>query len=216
MTKTYEPFVVREEDAVASFGDRDFINCGGQLLVPDADGDLYLEIIEPPCDDEAEGGDWKPSARWTIYRVVPEQFKLVEVDRQVYLVCVRYQSDWPHPAASYDEWFHQHLSSVADSEGSTMQDLRDEFCSDDPAERAQAYISLAGYFGWHELDHYPLHLTQHEVHQRYESSDCECELCQLLNRKTELAEQDELDEDELAELAELNQRIPELMKEGTT
>lgn len=178
----YKPYVCDPTKAIAKFGDVNFIDYGGQLLMPGAseDDQPYLEVIVEPCDDECEHGDFKPDAKWTVYRVEPEQLKVVEVDRRVYLVCKSYESpSWPHPVATYDEWFHHDLSSVADSMDFEMSELRAGFCSDDPIVRAQSYICLAGYHGWHEFDSYPLSLTMHEVHQRYGmSAECECPLCE--------------------------------------
>ncbi|NIT79624.1 MAG: hypothetical protein GWN58_33240 [Anaerolineae bacterium] len=209
----YKPFSVDVSRAAATFGDVDFINHGGQLLVPDADGDFYLEVIEPPTDDEARHGDWLPDAKWTVYRVTPERFQVVERDRQVYLVCAEWKPDWPGALSTRDEWFHEHLDNIAESMDMELAELRRWFCSVAGAERAMAYIAVAEHWGWCNFDHYPLKLTMHEVHERYEQvHDCTCERCTLLNRKTELAEKDDLDEDELAELAELNERIPAMLE----
>lgn len=187
-SERYVPYVCDPEKAIAAFGDVNFIEYGGQLLMPgvDANDEPYLEVVQQPCDDETKYGVWLPDARWTIYRVEPEQKKIVEKNRQVYLVCVRYADDWPRPASSYDEWFHKELEAVASCIGSSMQSIRDGICSDDPIERASAYIDMAAYWGWHEFDHYPLRLTQHEVHLRYGAVDeCECRDCEL-NREEEL------------------------------
>lgn len=176
----YAPYVCDPEKALAAFGDVDFIEYGGQLLMPgvDEDDEPYLEVVQEPCDDETKYGDWLPDARWTIYRVEPEQMKLVEKDRRIYLVCLRYEPDWPHPVSSYDEWFHKDLGDVASCIGSSMLNIRDRICSDDPIKRASAYIDMADYFGWYEFDQYPLSLTQHEVHTRYGAVDeCECTSC---------------------------------------
>lgn len=162
-----EGYVVPVHLALANFGDVNYLDYGGQLLMPGAeeDDEPYLEIIKPPCDDEAEHGDWKPE--WTIYQVEPEQLKLVEVERQVYLVCKECRSDCPPPVAECDQWFHKRLNEVATHIGTTMQSLRNALCSDDPKTRAAAYIDMASYLGWYEFDQYPRHLSRREVYARY-------------------------------------------------
>jgi len=155
----YKPFVVDVKNAEATFGDVNFIEHGGQLLVKDADGDPYLEVVVPP----EEGGP----ERWTIYRVTPERLQVVEWDRKLYLVDHPWLPDWPGSLESRDEWFHKHLEDVADQEGIELQELRRRFCSESGAERAMAYIAVAAVHGWHEFDQYPLRLTEFEVHTRY-------------------------------------------------
>lgn len=155
----YKPFVVDVENALATFGDVNFIDHGGQLLVRDADGDPYLEVIEPPNENERQV--------WTIYRVGVERFQTVEQDRQVYLVGEAWRPDWPGALSTRDEWFHKHLDSIADHEGVELQELRGWFCSEDPKDRARGYLAVAAVHGWVEFDQYPLELSEFEVHQRY-------------------------------------------------
>jgi len=141
------------QKALATFGDVDFINCGGQLLMPNSSGGdkPYLEIIEPPSDDETIDGYWTQESKWTIYRVEPE---------------------------TGDQWFDEHLSEVADCVDTSVAELQRLLRSDNAGERAQAYIYVAAVYGWYEFDQYPLVLTQHEVHKRYNmTEDCQCEQC---------------------------------------
>ena len=161
------------------FGDVNFIEYGGQILLPDHDGVPYLEVVVPPCDDEAKHGSWLPTAKWEVYRVEPERKKMVEVDRVIYLVCEAWAPDWTHPLPQYDEWFHEDLKDIASCVGRPMQEIRDDICSPDPVRRSAAYIDMAAYWGWYEFDQYPLSLTQHEVHERYGMvAECECADCE--------------------------------------
>jgi hypothetical protein len=176
----YKPYVVDTSKALDNFGDVNFLEHGGKLLLPGVgEGDApYLEVIDEPCDDEAQDGDWLPSAKWVIFRMEPEQLKTVEVNRTVYLVSGNHQDDWPHPASAYDTWFHKDLEDIAGSIGMPMQDLRDMFCSDNVTERCEAYIAVASHHGWINFDQYPLTLSQHEAHSRYGAlDDCQCEDC---------------------------------------
>jgi hypothetical protein len=94
---------------------------------------------------------------------------------------------------------------------SSLEELRRQLCSDDVELRAQAYITMAGHFGWFEFDQYPLRMKMHETYERYEAlSDCECALCELLNRKTELAQADDLCDEDLEELGQINAKLKEL------
>jgi len=83
----------------------------------------------------------KPRARWEIYRVV--------LDQEV---------------PSWGE-----LEAVAESAGQDPDDLREAFESDDPMERAWAYVTWAGHYGWVEFDQEPLSLTRLEVEKRYDT-----------------------------------------------
>jgi hypothetical protein len=174
---THKPYVVPVERAIHRFGDVDFLENRGQLLLPGADvGDEpYIEAILEPSEDTR----YTARARWTIYRVEPERKRLVITsENNAYLVPDGYNRSWPHPVPSYDEWFHKHLESVASYVDRDTHDLRMAFCSPDAVERAGAYIDLASHSGWHELDHYPLELTKHEAHERYgQLEDCECPVC---------------------------------------
>lgn len=82
-----------------------------------------------------------PRARWTVYRVV--------LDRGV--------PNWGE------------LEDVASSAGQDPDDLREWFDSDDPMERASAYMDWAGHYGWHEFDQDPLTLTRAETEKRYDA-----------------------------------------------
>jgi uncharacterized protein YukE len=146
-------------EVIQSFGDVDFVEYGGQLLVRDENGGLYLEAIEEPEEGEAE--------EWTIYRTDIDQLKKVPKGGKVFLVSSSYRSDWSHPVSSYDEWFSKHIDEVADTSGMDSKKLVKMFCSDDPVDRAEAYITLASHFGWYELDQYPLRLSRKEVEERY-------------------------------------------------
>jgi len=174
----YKPYVLDMSKVRHVGGDINFIEYGGTLLVPglEEDDEPHLEHIQEPYDDGPK--------EWTVYQVEPERKKLVEIDQTIYLVCIRYKQDWPHPVTSYNEWFHKDLESVASYVGVSFQDLRDNLCSEDPLKRAESYIDLAAYHGWHEFDHYPLRLSEHEVHERYnELEDCRCSLCEPLQEE---------------------------------
>ena len=82
----------------------------------------------------------EPGAHWTIYRVSLEK--------------------------GVPNWGS--LEDVARSADQDPEELTDAFESDEPMERAFAYVTWAGHYGWHEFDSYPLTLTRLEVEKRYD------------------------------------------------
>src|SRR5271154_3829715 len=87
-----------------------------------------------------------PEARWTIYRIA--------LDKGV-------------PEGS--------LKAVAKTAGQRPSDLKKAFESDDPMQRAWAYETWAGHYGWESFDEYPLILDKRSVEDRYDV-DLESEL----------------------------------------
>jgi len=64
-------------------------------------------------------------------------------------------------------WFADKLESVASFIGTDSLDLLNQFVSSDPVERAFAWRAIGDYFGWLNLDSYPLTLTKKEAKRRY-------------------------------------------------
>lgn len=120
----------------------------GDVNAPEYDGGWILktqhgyqvEYVAIPSDDDMKGGEYTSSARWTVYRV-----------------------DLDPGVPSWGD-----IKAVASSSGQSVKELRAAFKSDDPAQRAYAYETWAGHYGWHELDNYPLTLTRAEVEKRYD------------------------------------------------
>ena len=70
-----------------------------------------------------------------------------------------------HP--DHAAWFADDLQAVASCIGTDAADLINQFCSADPITRAQAWRAVGDYFGWDNLDSYPLTLTRREAARRY-------------------------------------------------
>jgi len=102
-------------------------------------GDYELEWVVVP--DEEWGFDAKAArkARWEVYRVT--------LDPEI--------PNWGN------------IQDVARSGGQDPTELAQAFVSPNPRDRAYAYMTWAGHYGWHEFDSYPLSLTLHEVEKRY-------------------------------------------------
>jgi hypothetical protein len=96
-----------------------------------------------PPSDDLDFAD--PHVRWTIYRL--------DLDPGV--------PSWGS------------LNDVARSAGQNPKELKRAFESDDPMQRAWAYETWAGHYGWHEFDSYPLTLTCIETSKRYDA-DLDC------------------------------------------
>lgn len=160
-------------NVVANLGDVNYIVHGGRLvLAPTEDNpNPTVEIIDPPPEGE-------PKTGWRIYWFDLEPLKIVEEDNTLFLVPASWDESWPHPLASYDEWFHKGLESVAEFMGTTAHELREGFCSDNLVARAVSWCAIGDFYGFENLDSDPLELGEHEVYARYGcQEDCECALC---------------------------------------
>lgn len=74
-------------------------------------------------------------------------------------------SDNPfHPR--HEVWFAKHLESLADTTDLSPEDLIREFTAGDVLDRAQAWQSVGNYFGFEELDQYPVDLSRQETADR--------------------------------------------------
>jgi hypothetical protein len=99
-------------------------------------GPVYVDktgVYPPELEyvEPPEGDFERPKARWTVYRV--------GLDKGV--------PDWGD------------LAAVATTTDQDPDELKAAFESDDPMERAYAYETWAGHYGWFELDSDPLTLT---------------------------------------------------------
>jgi hypothetical protein len=110
---------------------------------------------------------------WKVYRVLLDRCQVIRSEPdlfepgQAYLVPASYRPDWPHPVASYVEWFAEDLASVAECMGTARDELVTALCSEDGKERAWAYDCIYDYHGWENGDSYPSELTRDEVTEQY-------------------------------------------------
>ncbi len=163
-----------EWEFVANLGDATPLEHGGYFVFKDQTGVYGFEAERVELDEEA--------GTLEVHRVCLDQLKEVRVDNQLFLVTIRYAETWPHPLLSYEEWFVDSLKDVASTMGTTEEELRRMFCSEDGLERAEAYRCVYDHHGWANGDEYPLQLTYVEALQRYQEdalkpdgySDCEC------------------------------------------
>ena len=166
-------------------GDVDFLTYGGIRFCTKEETEFWIEVVQQPpgLDCGVEFGEGE--AKWTIYRCNLERFQVVEQDNHLYLVSCNWTSDWSHALPQYDEWFHKYLAPAAEHHGITLQELREQFCSEDPRARAAGLVTLGQYLereggwggSWENFDSYPLSLGEHEVYTRYAQQGCCCKVC---------------------------------------
>jgi len=141
-------------ELVGTVGDVDPLGYGGGFVFRDKTGvyDPEIEYVEPIGD----GGSRDDVQSVTVYRVVLEPHTFIDgvlSDNKF------------HP--EYPVWYAKDLQSICQTCDCDSGELIGQLCGDDPMERARAYMSIASYFGWGELDSYPLHLTPSEAEERY-------------------------------------------------
>ena len=137
---------------IANLGDVNPIDYGGYFVYVDTTGVYPPEaevLISPDSDDAPEG--------WTVYRFILDQCTFVDG--------VLSDNSF-HP--ELPAWWADELPRLAAYNGQTELRLVTDFCSDDPIARAWAYRSLGDYYGYHELDSYPLRFhSRDDVEARY-------------------------------------------------
>jgi len=133
---------------VAQLGDANPIDYGGYWVFIDTTGVYPPEAELYEANDNETGG--------TCYRWILEPCTYING----ILSDNKFHPD--HPV-----WFADKLQAICDSLDGTVEELIEHFTSDDPIKRALAWRSVADYFGPHELDSYPLTLTEKEAQKRY-------------------------------------------------
>lgn len=146
---------------VANLGDVNPIDYGGYFIYEDTTG-VYppeAEVLLEPNDDEEE--------KWIVYRFSLDRCKKFVLDDLVYLIPYEWDSSWRYSAHVYDEWFNNSIEDIANFVGYDVDDLRYLFCSESIIDRALAYRAVGDYWGYDNLDSYPLFLNRKEVEERY-------------------------------------------------
>lgn len=136
---------------IGQIGDASPLDCGGFWILQDETGNYpeEAEVLFLDNDDDE-------NTTYTVYRFI--------LDKCTYTNGILSDNEF-HP--DHPAWFADKIDSVADYADWRPEALIEAICSDDALLRAQAYQDLAGYFGYHEFDNYPLTLTTREAKQRY-------------------------------------------------
>lgn len=72
-----------------------------------------------------------------------------------------------HP--THAVWFNKHLDMLAEALGITLEEFVLGFLSDDPIQRARAWLEVVTNFGPYEFDPYPASYTKKEIKERYKN-----------------------------------------------
>jgi hypothetical protein len=123
-------------------------------------------VYEPEMEYAQELDD--EGTKFKVYRFSLERMKELWADGHPYLVPMSYDLSWKYPIHMYEEWFIKSLSKIAASVGRTVEELRNDLCSDDPKHLMWVYEAIGGYHGFDNLDSYPLALTADEIDARWD------------------------------------------------
>lgn len=146
MSKTEQP----KWKLAANLGDAHPIDYGGYFIFVDETGVYPPEaeyLIAPEADDQD----------WTVYRFILESCTW---DGHI-LSDNKFHPE--HPA-----WFADKLQGIADCAGMSRNDLIDAFTQGNACLRAEAWRAVGEYYGFDNLDSYPLTFKDRsEVEARY-------------------------------------------------
>lgn len=130
-----------------NLGDASPLEYGGQFVYEDRTGVYAPEMEVVEVDDDG---------RVTIYRFI--------LDRCTFVDGVLSDNKF-HP--DYPVWFCKSLPSLSAYCGIPVSEMVAAFCSDNILERARAYCDVGSYWGFDELDQYPLRMDPIEAQNRY-------------------------------------------------
>jgi hypothetical protein len=125
---------------IKRIGDVNPITYGGGVVVETENG-IFIEHVEGIDEDiEIE----EPQIEVKVYRV-----------------------EVVHPYEHFTGWA-MNWGEIARFIGSDARTLRNHIENGELDDWVHIYLSVASYWGWHELDGYPLTLTVEELEQRWE------------------------------------------------
>jgi hypothetical protein len=159
---------------IGTFGDVNPIRYGGGILYKD--GDSYRAVHFDPtdepdpddeCDEDDEDADCDGDGRLIV------EVRSFDVEDNVIT-----DLSW----LDNKDW-----DGIADSISIDADDLRELATDPDPRVRLQVYQSVAGYWGWDNLDHYPDRMRADELEKRY-GDDIEAAHAYQANRRRGAAE----------------------------
>jgi hypothetical protein len=140
MTTTKQP----TWELLAEIGDINPVEYGGMFLFKDTTN-VYDPEIENIVVDVVKVVNDEEQYQYSVYRT--------PITKCSYENGVLSDNKY-HP--DHEVWFAKDLSMVADYADTTAAKLISDLCSDTLTARAMAYALIGDYYGWHELDHYPL------------------------------------------------------------
>ena len=146
-----------------TLGDINPVDYGGGTVYQDTTGVYPAELEYVVVTEEKEG----EPVKWNVYRAVLDRLRYR--DGYLYNAAVEdgwgknhwFQSEEFHPS-NYNEWFASDLDALASFCGWHRETLIHFFCSENEQYRAFAYSIVADYWGWENLDSYPLQFDNRE------------------------------------------------------
>jgi hypothetical protein len=146
---------------IGTLGDINPVDYGGGTVFQDTTGVYPAELEYVVVTEEKEG----EPVKWNVYRAVLDRLRYR--DGYLYNAAVEDgwgKHSWSDPTkefypSNYDEWFSPDLGALASFCGCHRKALINFFCSESEQNRAFAYSIVADYWGWDNLDSYPLQFT---------------------------------------------------------
>lgn len=138
---------------VTNLGDVNWLDYGGKFLFVDLTGRYEPELEILQSLEELSESDKKTHSIWRVSLEKCYLTKGVLSDNKFHK---------GKPA-----WFAEKAQEMGQDETGLDKDLDELFCSDDPTQRALAYLTMIGWYGVHEFDQYPVEYTKKQVLQRY-------------------------------------------------
>lgn len=137
---------------VAQLGDRDFTDYGGYFIYEDTTG-VY------PSEAEKLFAPHNDASKWEVRRFIlrPCTFQ------NGILSDNKFHPD--HPA-----WFADKIGACANYVGIPLAELIDMLVNGNTVNRALGWQAIGDYFGYENLDSYPLYFSRAEVEKRYSNS----------------------------------------------
>ena len=147
--KTHQPIW----EYITNLGDSNPIDYGGYFIVKD-----NTCIYPPEAIKLISESDSVDNNKWTIYRFILE--KCTYIDNIL-------SDNKFHP--THSAWFstETRLNDIASYHGINKIELINMFISHNIVENAKAWESIGNYFGFHELDNYPLQFTNKKELKSY-------------------------------------------------
>lgn len=136
-----------------NLGDASPLEYGGLFVYVDTTGVFPAEMERVELEDEEAETD---STRYVVHRVVLERCSFID----------GVLSDNEHHRA-LPAWFAKDLHFVAASQDYPIDELRADFCDENPLARARAWRAVLDHHGWANGDSEPLTLTRAEAEERY-------------------------------------------------
>lgn len=135
---------------ITNLDDCNPLDHGGLFVYEDTTG-VYapeMELLQPLSEDPEE---------WEVRRAILEPCTFTNG----ILSDNKFHPDKP-------AWFADKLESLASTMGTTVEQMIEDFTSDNAIARANAWRCVGDYFGWDNLDSYPLRFSDRaELEERY-------------------------------------------------